>query len=111
MDQAYTQLLCMSNGGHSPRPMGGLIRQHTFLSEALAKGSLRMDPSWASRRLIRPEMHHALVELIGRWWFSSPAALPVEQPMRFELVINMNAKALGLTFPPSVMIRADQVIQ
>jgi putative ABC transport system substrate-binding protein len=43
---------------------------------------------------------------------AKPADLPVEQPMRFQFVINMKtAKVLGLTFPQSILIRADQVIE
>ena len=71
-----------------------------------AGGLMSYGPSFA-------DMYHRAATYVDKILKGAkPAALPVEQPMRFELVVNLKtAKALGLTIPRSVLSMADEAIQ
>jgi putative ABC transport system substrate-binding protein len=59
------------------------------------------------------EMFRAAARYVGKMLQgASPSSLPVEPPTKYNLVINLKtAKALGLTIPPSLLARADQIIE
>jgi putative tryptophan/tyrosine transport system substrate-binding protein len=88
-------------------PLRNGVPSFTFQSDMVASGCL-MSYGTKRRELYRRAATYVKKILAG----AKPADLPVEQPTKFELVINLKtAKALGLTIPQSVLLRADEVIQ
>jgi ABC-type uncharacterized transport system substrate-binding protein len=103
-----------------PSPLTNLSRTRLV---ALAKSS-RLPAVYALREYVEaggliaygpniPAMYHRAASYVDKILKGAkPADLPVEQPTKFELVINLKtAKALRLTIPQSLLVRADQIIQ
>ncbi len=91
IDLATRSRLPAMYGFREPVEAGGLISYGPSLPDMLRRAATFVD------RILRG---------------AKPGDLPVEQPTKFELVINLKtAKALGLTIPPSVLLRADQIIE
>jgi putative tryptophan/tyrosine transport system substrate-binding protein len=104
LDEAWTLL-------HAKQIAALAIKQrlptmHSFREAVVAGGLMSYGPSVAEMLSISATY---VVKILNG---AKPADLPVEQPTKFELVINLKtAKALGLTIPQTLLQRADQVIQ
>ena len=97
-------------------------REHRLISEAAAQRRIPAIYEWGDMARagglmaygpVMAEINQRVATYVDKILKGAkPADLPVEQPMQYELVINLKtAKALGLTMPPSLLLLADEVIQ
>jgi ABC-type uncharacterized transport system substrate-binding protein len=84
----------------------GLPSMHSFREPVQAGGLLSYGPSLSEMTVVATTFITKILK------GAKPTDLPVEQPTKFELVINLKtAKALGITVPPTLLARADEVIE
>jgi putative ABC transport system substrate-binding protein len=98
--------------GRYRKEIADVIRTHRLPSIALFRGQAEAGLLMTYGPSLRDEFRSAATYVDKILKGANPGDLPVEQPNRFELVINLRtAKALGITIPQSMLLRADQVIQ
>jgi putative ABC transport system substrate-binding protein len=92
--------------------IGDLARQQRVPTLCASRDYVEAD-GLLSYGVSYPDLYHRAAGLVDKIFKGAKAGdLPVEQPVKFELIINlMTAKALGLTVPPMVLARADEVIE
>jgi len=121
-DRAFSDMTRARAGGVTVLPSNMFFNEHRRLVDLAAKHRLPAVYPWrefvaagglVSYGLNVAELHRRAAVYVDKILKGAkPANLPVEQPTKFELLINVKtAKELGLTIPPSVMARADEVIE
>jgi ABC-type uncharacterized transport system substrate-binding protein len=121
-DRAFSDMTRARAGALTVLPSNMFLREHRRLVDLAAKN--RLPAVYALREFVdagglmsygahQPDLFRRAATYVDKILKGAkPADLPVEQPTRFELVINLKtAKDLGLTIPPSVLARADDLIQ
>jgi putative ABC transport system substrate-binding protein len=121
-DRAFSDMTSARAGALTVLPSAMFLREHRRLVDLAAKN--RLPAVYTSREFVdagglmsyganQPDLFRRAATYVDKILKGAkPGDLPVEQPTKFELVINLKtAKALGLTIPQSVLTRADEVIQ
>jgi putative ABC transport system substrate-binding protein len=119
---AFSDMTCARAGALTVLPSAMFLREHRRLVDLAAKN--RLPAVYTTRDFVdagglmsyganQPDLFRRAATYVDKILKGAkPGDLPVEQPTKFELVINLKtAKALGLTIPQSVLARADEVIQ
>jgi putative ABC transport system substrate-binding protein len=121
-DRAFSDMTSARAGGLTVLPSARLLREHRHLVDLAAKN--RLPAVYPSREFVDAgglmayganlaDLYRRAATYVDKVLKGAkPADLPVEQPTKFELVINLKtAKALGLTISPTLLARADEVIE